>query len=178
MSGRIARTWKRSGEFRFGCPSPSGAIGHIVAGRSAGDANGSPRLGAAATGGRANDPQGGPQCGVNSEDGLVDQPTLSARRTRSGLIQGGAAVDGSAVGCPTAAAHRGSGVQSATGGPGAVDGALASGGGGETQTGAASGTVRILLESHDLKPWREKKCGAWPNSMSNTSRDGACTGSL
>ena len=30
-------------------------------------------------------------------------------------------------------------------------------------------TVRILLESHDLRAWR-KKCGAWPNSMRNTSR--------
>jgi hypothetical protein len=25
-------------------------------------------------------------------------------------------------------------------------------------------TVRILLLDHDLKPWREKRCGAWPNS--------------
>lgn len=25
-------------------------------------------------------------------------------------------------------------------------------------------TVRVLLESHDLKPWR-KKCGAWPSWM-------------
>ena len=30
-------------------------------------------------------------------------------------------------------------------------------------------TIRILLLSHDLKPWREKKCGAWPNSMKTTS---------
>ena len=22
-------------------------------------------------------------------------------------------------------------------------------------------TIRVLLESHDLKPWRGKKCGAW-----------------
>jgi putative transposase len=28
-------------------------------------------------------------------------------------------------------------------------------------------TIRILLQSHDLKPWR-KKCGAWPSSMMNT----------
>ena len=24
-------------------------------------------------------------------------------------------------------------------------------------------TIRILLESHELKPWRGKKCGAWRN---------------
>ncbi len=30
-------------------------------------------------------------------------------------------------------------------------------------------TVRVLLESHDLKPWREKKCGAWPNWTKSTS---------
>ena len=24
-------------------------------------------------------------------------------------------------------------------------------------------TVRVLLQSHDLKPWREKECGAWLN---------------
>ena len=28
-------------------------------------------------------------------------------------------------------------------------------------------TIRILLLSYDLKPWREKKCGAWPNSMTS-----------
>ena len=29
-------------------------------------------------------------------------------------------------------------------------------------------TIRRLLLYHDLKPWREKKCGAWPNSMTTT----------
>ena len=57
-----------------------------------------------------------------------------------GLVRAGAARKRSAVGRPTATAHRGSGVQSATGGPGAVDGALAGGGGGEAQAGAGSGT--------------------------------------
>ena len=35
---------------------------------------------------------------------------------------------------------------------------------GEAQVGTAGGprTIRILLQSHDLKPWRE--CGAWRNS--------------
>src|SRR3984893_5464878 len=110
--------------------------------------------------------------GLNPEDGLADQPTLSARRTRSGLIRGGAAGEGSVVGCPTAAAHRGSGLQSATGGPGAVDSALASGGGGETQTGAASGTRDgpHPARTPRSKTVAGKKCGAWPNSMSNTSR--------
>src|SRR6516162_11929870 len=26
-------------------------------------------------------------------------------------------------------------------------------------------TIRILLQHHELKPWREKKCGAWRNGM-------------
>ena len=30
-------------------------------------------------------------------------------------------------------------------------------------------TIRILLLSHDLKPWREKNVGAWPISMTTTS---------
>lgn len=24
-------------------------------------------------------------------------------------------------------------------------------------------TIRVLLQSHDLKPWRGKECGAWPS---------------
>jgi hypothetical protein len=30
-------------------------------------------------------------------------------------------------------------------------------------------TVRILLQDHDSKPWREKRCGAFRNSTRSTS---------
>ena len=30
-------------------------------------------------------------------------------------------------------------------------------------------TIRVLLLSHDVKPWRKKKCGRCPNSMKSTS---------
>ena len=52
----------------------------------------------------------------------------------------GRAGERSTVGGSTAAAHRGPGLQSAARGPGTVEGALASGGGGEAQAGARSGT--------------------------------------
>jgi len=49
-------------------------------------------------------------------------------------------------------------VQPTTRGASAVDGAISGRTGGETQAGSArrTRTIRILLESHDLKPWREK----------------------
>jgi hypothetical protein len=73
----------------------------------------------------------------------------------------------SAVGCPTAAAHRGPGMQSAAGGTGAVDGALAGGGGGEAQAGTASGTRDGPNPARKPRPETVagKKCGAWPNWM-------------
>jgi hypothetical protein len=63
-----------------------------------------------------------------------------ARRAGAGLVRGGAAGKRSAAGWPAAAAHRGPGMQSTAGGPGAVDGALAGGGGSEAQVGATGGT--------------------------------------
>ena len=30
-------------------------------------------------------------------------------------------------------------------------------------------TIRQLLADHDLKPWRKKKCGAFPSSTTSTS---------
>src|SRR6266436_7372965 len=101
---------------------------------------------------------------------------LTSQRYQQGgleraLYEGGAAGERSAVGC-TAAAHRGPGLRSTAGGPGAVDGALASGGSSEAQAGATGGTRDGPSPARKPRPETVagKKCGAWPNSMRNISR--------
>src|ERR1039457_1370161 len=100
---------------------------------------------------------------------------LTGQRYQQGGLEGalcGRARPGKEARYPTAAAHRGPGLQSAAGGPGAVDGALAGGGGGEAQAGAGGGTRDGPNPARKPRPETVagKKCGAWPNSMRNTSR--------
>jgi|SRR5450631_68048 len=121
-------------------------------------ADGAASLGSAATGRRATHPPCGEERRVNPEDRMADQPTLSARRLGTGVVRAATAGKNGLLD----AQHRQRIV------------ALACGPAPEGRARwtvrllteevvkrklvprVGRETIRVLLESHDLKPWREK----------------------
>ena len=97
--------------------------------------------------------------GLTPKTGVADQPTLSASGTGAGFVRAATAGEGAVAGRAEAATHRGPGVRihrrrAERAGrcvlrtEEAVKRKLVPRVGRET--------IRVLLESHDLKPWREK----------------------
>src|SRR5215472_14216876 len=105
--------------------------------RVAARANRAARTSLAANGRGTDGPAGRQERGFDSEDGVADQPALSARRPGACLVRATQTGESGLVGCTAPATHRSLGLWSSAGRPLALDRAPTNRRSGKAQAGSA-----------------------------------------